>query len=85
MTPVCACLRKVDHASAAADTSILGGIAEALDELEAAYGRPSERIVALEEVLQNISRRESGNATPFGRFVRVSVERRQNRLARRRA
>ena len=82
MTPICRCLSKVDHASAITDTTVIGHVSDALNELEAAYHRPSERIVALEEVLQTVSRRRSGG-TPFGRFVRVSIERRQNRLARR--
>lgn len=82
MTPVSRCLRKVDHASAVSDSTIVDQVGEALDELEAAYHRPSEKIIALEEVLQAVSRRRSLEVSPFGRFVYSSVERRQTSLAR---
>lgn len=83
MTPVRQCLRKVDHASAIADSAAGTCILEALNELESAYRRPSERIVALEAILHEFDRDGRGGGTPFGRLLRVSVERRQNKWARR--
>ncbi|GLS46686.1 hypothetical protein [Methylobacterium brachythecii] len=85
MTPVARCLRKVDHASVVTDSTIVEQVGEALDELEAAYRRPSDKITALEEVLQAVSRRRTLETSPFGRFVYSSVERRQTSLARLRA
>ncbi|MEH3117761.1 MAG: hypothetical protein PGN25_09250 [Methylorubrum populi] len=83
MTPVSQCLRKIDHASAVADATVSERVLEALNELESAYRRPSERIVALEAVLQGFDRGRPAGGTPFGRFLRVSVERRQNKWSRR--
>ncbi|WP_455990859.1 hypothetical protein [Methylorubrum extorquens] len=83
MTPVRQCLRKVDHASAIADSAAGTCILEALNELERAYRRPSERIVALEAILHEFDRDGRGGGTPFGRLLRISVERRQNKWARR--
>lgn len=82
MSPVSRCLHKVDHLSAVPDSTVADCIDAALDELEGAYRKPCERIVALEMVLHEIchSRRISG--TPFARFVRMSVERRQEKLSR---
>jgi hypothetical protein len=85
MTPVARCLRKVDHASAVTDSTIVDQVGEALDELEAAYFRSSDKIIALEEVLQAVSRRRAPEVSSFGRFVCNSVERRQTSLARLRA
>ncbi|UYW29510.1 hypothetical protein OKC48_13700 [Methylorubrum extorquens] len=82
MTPVSRCLHKVDHLSAVPDSTVADGINAALDELEAAYRNTCERIVALEMVLQEVSRDRRTGGTPFGRFVRVSVERRQVKLSR---
>ncbi|QIJ76022.1 hypothetical protein [Methylorubrum aminovorans] len=83
MTPVRRCLHKVDHLSAVSDSTVASRVDAALDELEQAYRRPSERIVALEAVLQEVCRDYRTGGTPLGRFVQVSVERRQERLARR--
>ncbi|AMB45277.1 hypothetical protein Y590_10200 [Methylobacterium sp. AMS5] len=83
MTPVRQCLRKVDHASAIADSAAGTCILEALNELESAYRHPSERIVALEAVLHGFVRDGRVGDTPFGRLLRVTVERRQNKWARR--
>ena len=83
MTPVSQCLRKVDHASTAADSAAGQRVLDALNELESAYRRPSERIVALEAVLHEFDRDGRGGGTPFGRLLRVTVERRQNKWARR--
>lgn len=82
MTPVRRCLHKVDHLSAVPDSTVADRVDAALDELEQAYRRPSERIVALETVLQEVCRDRRTGGTPLGRFVQVSVERRQARLAR---
>lgn len=82
MTPVIQCLRKVDHASAVADSTVGQRVLEALDELESAYRRPSERIVALEAVLHEFDRPGRLNGTPFNRLLRVAVERRQNKWSR---
>ncbi|MDV2987345.1 hypothetical protein [Methylorubrum podarium] len=82
MTPVIQCLRKVDHASAVADSTVSKRVLEALNELESAYRRPSERIVALEAVLQEFDRRGCLSGTPFGRLLRLTVERRQNKWSR---
>jgi len=83
MMPVRHCLRKVDHASAVADSAASTYIIEALNELESAYRRPSERIVALEAVLHEFDRDGRAGGTPFGRLLRLTVERRQNKWARR--
>lgn len=83
MTPVSHCLRKVDHASATAGASAGERVIEALDELESAYRRPSERIVALEAVLHGFDRGGRAGGTSFGRLLRLSVERRQNKWSRR--
>ena len=82
MTPVSQCLRKVDHASAVADSSAGERVLKALDELESAYRRPSERIVALEAILHEFDRRGRVTGTPFSRLLRVAVERRQNKWSR---
>ncbi len=83
MTPVGLCLRKVDHASTIADSTAGGCVLEALDALEGAYRRPSERIVALEAVLHEFDRGRPMGGTAFGRFLRLTVERRQNKWSRR--
>ncbi|CAO4148017.1 hypothetical protein [Methylorubrum aminovorans] len=82
MTPVSRCLHKVDHLSAVPDSTVADRVDAALDELEGAYRKPSERIVALEAVLQEVCRNQRSGSTPFGRFVRVCVERRQVKLSR---
>jgi hypothetical protein len=82
MTPVSRCLHKVDHASAVTDSTVVAHVADALSELEAAYRSPSEKIVALEQILQEVDRTRRLGGSPFGRFLRVSVERRQLRWSR---
>lgn len=77
MTPVRRCLRKVEHAAATADPALAARIREALSELEAAYARPSERIVALEAVLHEFGKSRPGGETLLGRLLRVAVDRRQ--------
>ncbi|MFC6392420.1 hypothetical protein [Methylorubrum zatmanii] len=79
MTPVSQCLRKVDHASAIADPTAVDHLCAALNELESAYRRPSERIIALEAILHEFMRSGRTDNTSFGRFLRISVERRQNK------
>ncbi len=83
MTPVSRCLSRIDGATAALDAAVAPQIAGMLDELEAAYHRPSDRIVALEAVLQEFRRTRQANDSRFERFLRLSVDRRQSRLARR--
>ena len=75
------CLHKVDHLSAVPDSTVADRINAALDELEGAYRKPCERIVALEMVLHEVSRDRRTGGTPLGRFVQMSVERRQKKLA----
>ncbi|CAO4146850.1 hypothetical protein LPLAFNJD_LOCUS2300 [Methylorubrum aminovorans] len=82
MTSVIRCLHKVDHLSAVPDSTVADRVDAALDELEGSYRKPCERILALEEVLQEVCRSRKTGGTPFGRFVRVSVERRQVKLSR---
>lgn len=82
MTPVSRCLHKVDHLSAVPDSTVAARVDAALDELERAYHKPSERIVALETVLQQVWRDRRTGGTAFGRFVKMSVERRQEKLSR---
>ncbi|WP_286159127.1 hypothetical protein [Methylobacterium sp. Leaf456] len=71
------CLRKVDEAAATADPALAAHIREALGELEAAYARPSERIVALEALLHEFGRGHSAGNTLLARLLRVAVDRRQ--------
>ncbi len=81
MSYVSRCLRKVDSLSAAPGSTVAGQVDAALDELERAYRRPSERIVALETVLQEVSR-DCRAGSRLGHFLQASVDQRQERLAR---
>lgn len=81
MMPVSRCLHKVDHLSAVPDSSVADRLDTALNELEGAYRKPSERVVALEAVLQEVSRDSRKSGTPFGRLVLRSLERRQSKIA----
>ncbi|MCG5248933.1 hypothetical protein MCX33_23665 [Methylorubrum extorquens] len=81
MTPVSRCLHKVDHLSAVPDSSVAARLDSALTELESAYRKPSERIVALEAVLQEVCRDSRRSKTPFGRLVLRSLERRQSKIS----
>lgn len=83
MTPVNQCLRKVSHVAGGVDPATAQRVYEALDELERAYHRPSERIVALEAVLHDIGRYARTDGPAFRRFLRIAVERRQNKWSRR--
>lgn len=77
--PVAICLTKVDGAVGLTDSTIVERVATALNDLEASYRRPSERIVALEAVLHDFShRRPSIKGSAFGRFLRTAIERRQD-------
>ena len=79
MDPVAICLRKVDVAFDVTDSKVLEQVATALDDLEASYQRPSERVVALEIVLHDFGRRRpSIKGTAFGRFLRTAIEQRQD-------
>ena len=82
MTPVSRCLSLIDSSVAAPDAGTVPSIDGMLDELEASYYRPSERIVALEAVLHGFTRSRQIGGTRLGRFLRLSIDRRQNRLAR---
>lgn len=80
MQPTDICLRKVSEAAEITDSTIIAKVADALDELEAAYPHPSDRIIALERVFSEFSRRRpSIHRTPTARLIRVSIERRQIR------
>lgn len=82
MEPTDVCLRKVTAAAQITDTTVIEKAADALDELEAAYLRPSERIIALERVFSEFTRRRSSTyRTPTARLIRVSIERRQIRCS----
>ncbi|GJD53090.1 hypothetical protein OPKNFCMD_5861 [Methylobacterium crusticola] len=83
MTPVNRCLRRLDHASAITDSTVAHLIAEALDELEAAFARPSDRVVALEAVLHEVRDRSGAGRKPLTRFLHTVVDQRQSRLTRR--
>ena len=79
MDPVATCLRKVDGAVDVTDSTVVDRVATALDDLEASYRRPSERIVALEIVLHDFGRRRpSIKGSAFGRFLRNAIEQRQD-------
>lgn len=86
MEPTDICLRKVTEAAHVTDSTIIAKVADALDELEAAYAHPSDRIIALERVFSEFGRRRpSVHRTPTARLIRVSIERRQIRCNRSRA
>lgn len=82
MLPVRRCLHTIDQAVAAADSTLSERIHDALTELEAAYARPSERVVALEAVLHAVERGPSASNVPLIRLLRIAVDRRQSVLAR---
>ncbi|WP_298961883.1 hypothetical protein [uncultured Methylobacterium sp.] len=81
MTPVARCLRRFDLASVRTDSTIVALVEDALDELEAAFDRPSERIVALEAVLHETHDRQDPSSRAFSRFLLTMIDRRQVRLA----
>ena len=84
MEPTDICLRKVSEAAQITDSTVVAKVADALDELEAAYPHPSDRIIALERVFSEFARRRpSAYRTPTARLIRVSIERRQIRCSRR--
>lgn len=86
LEPTDVCLGKVTEASQITDSTIIAKVAAALDELEAAYAHPSDRIIALERVFSEFGRRRPAvYQTPAARLIRVSIERRQIRCSRRRA
>lgn len=86
MEPTDICLRKVTDAAQITDSTVIAKVSDALDELEAAYAHPSDRIIALERVFSEFDRRRSSvHRTPTARLIRVSIERRQIRCNRRRA
>lgn len=76
------CIRRLDHASAATNTAVTAMVAEALNELEAAYTHPSDRIVALETVLHDFGQlHRTRRDTPFHSFLMTSIDHRQSSLA----
>lgn len=64
------------------DSTVAERINAALDELEEAYRKPCERIVALEMILHEVRQNRRIGGSPFARYVRVSIERRQVKLSR---
>ncbi|GJD86931.1 hypothetical protein BHAOGJBA_0429 [Methylobacterium hispanicum] len=82
MYHVSRCLRKLEGLSAAPDSTVADQVDAALNELEQAYRQPSEGIVALEAVLQEVWRNRKMRGPPIGHFIQASVERRQEVLAR---
>lgn len=84
MEPTDICLQKVSAAVRITDSTVIAEVADALDELEAAYPHPCDRIIALEKVFSEFRRRRPSEAkTPAARLIRVSIERRQIRCSRR--
>jgi hypothetical protein len=84
LSPADRCLGKVDHASIVSDPSIVEHVGEALDELEASYRHPGDRVVAREAMIQAFGRRSRpGIPSPFDSFLKVTAERRQNMAAER--
>ena len=84
MEPTDICLRKVSEAAEITDSTVIAKVADALDELEAAYLHPSDRVIALQKVFSDFSRRRpSAYQTPTARLIRISIERRQIRCNRR--
>jgi len=81
MTPVARCLERLDLASVRNDSTIVALVGDALDELEAAFDRPSERIVALEAVLHEVRERPAPDSKAFGQFLLTMIDRRQDRLS----
>lgn len=81
MTPVSRCLRKVDQLSAMAGDGLVDRLGIALDELERAYRKPSERVVALEAVLQGVERDPRDSLPIFVRSVCTMIECRQSEWA----
>lgn len=81
MTPVSRCLLEVDHLSAVPDGAVADRLGTALDELERAYRKPSERVVALEAVWQGIARDPRRALTALARSVCAAIERRQSEWA----
>lgn len=80
--PMIYCLRKLDHASAVSDSGVTAIVSDALTELEAAYNRPTDRVLALERVLHRyngLHTRQRG--TPFHRFLIATIDHRQNSIA----
>jgi hypothetical protein len=86
MTPQERCIRRIDEARNLSDSSVIHLVQDALSDLEQAYSRTSERVVALEAVHSAFfARRRRASAAPFGRFVAKIIDRRQDDLLRRSA
>lgn len=83
MRPIARCLHQLDHASAITDSTVTVMVTGALDELEEAFIRPADCIVALEEVLHEVQDRLGAGSRPFTRFLVAVIDQRQSRLSRR--
>lgn len=81
MTPVSRCLHQVDHLCTVPDGAVADRLGTALDELESAYRKPSERVVALEAVWQGIARDPRRSLTAFAQGVCTMIEYRQTQWA----
>ncbi len=80
MSPVHRCLQEVSHLSAVTDSTVAERFEAALDELEAAYEQPKERILACDAVLRQLRRIGLTEDAPFGRFIRARIASRQHTL-----
>ena len=81
MTPQELCIQQIEEAGTLTSSTVIGLVEGALDQLEAAYQRQSDRLIALEAVHSAFTtRRHRASAVPFGRFVAKVVDRRQKAL-----
>ena len=81
MTPQELCIRRIEEVGTLTDSTVVGLVEGALDQLEAAYRQPGDRLIALEAVHSAFTtRRRRTIAVPFGRFVAKVVDQRQNAL-----
>ncbi|AWN40760.1 hypothetical protein DK389_09765 [Methylobacterium durans] len=78
MTPATRCSRTIEHLSALTTSDVAHRVVQALDELEDAYPDRSDRVIAMEDVLQTFVRSRAGKErkAPFARFVYVTINRR---------
>jgi hypothetical protein len=81
MPSVTRCLHQLDHASAVTGSTMVALVSDALDALEAAFVRPAERIVALEQVLHEVQDRMGAKGKPFAHLVVTLIDQRQSRLS----
>lgn len=81
MSPVIRCLHRLGRLRAVPDGAVADGLGVALDELERAYRKPSERVVALEAVWQGVDRDPRPGLRAFAHFACATIECRQSRWA----